>query len=213
MIKLTTERYAEQIKRWPQSGRYILAQYDDNSIVVYQAYRPAIGRYAATHQQFGGEFSYTRMSWVKPNFLWMMYRSGWGTKAGQEITLAVRIQRTFFDRILELAVVSNYRASHQYQSEAEWKTALKQSRGRLQWDPDHSPTGAKMERKALQLGLRGSVLKQYGSDAIIEIEDISDFVAQQKAHANGDFSNLITPRESVYVPKNVSASENICLET
>ena len=213
MIKLATERYTEQVQRWPQSGRHILAQHDANSVVVYQAYRPAIGQYAAVHQQFGGEFSYTRMSWIKPNFLWMMYRSGWGTKAGQEITLAVRIQRAFFDQLLELAVVSSYRASRQYESEAAWKTALKQSKVRLQWDPDHSPTGAKLERKAVQLGLRGSVLKQYGSDAIIEIEDISGFVAQQRAHASGDFSNLITPRERVYIPKSASASENVRLET
>jgi len=27
------------------------------------------------------------MSWIKPNFLWMMYRCGWGTKEGQQVTL------------------------------------------------------------------------------------------------------------------------------
>ncbi|WP_141653813.1 DUF4291 family protein, partial [Erwinia billingiae] len=25
-------------------------------------------------------FSMTRMTWIKPSFLWMMYRSGWGMK-------------------------------------------------------------------------------------------------------------------------------------
>lgn len=80
---LITESYASQRLRWPQAGRHILAQFDDDSIVVYQAYRPAIGRFAAAHGYFGGEFSYLRMSWIKSNFLWMMYRSGWGTKPGQ----------------------------------------------------------------------------------------------------------------------------------
>src|SRR5579885_3321276 len=89
-MNLITEAYMAQAARWPQSGRYILAHYDESSIVVYQAYRPAIGQFAVAHGYFGGSsFSCNRMSWIKPNFLWMMYRSGWGTKEGQEVVLAV----------------------------------------------------------------------------------------------------------------------------
>src|SRR5215213_1537920 len=105
---LVTEPYLEQVKVWPKSGRHILAQFDAESVVVNQAYRPSIGRYAAEHGRFGGEFSVERMSWVKPNFLWMMYRSGWGTKADQEVTLAVRLRRSFFEEILTRAVPSSW---------------------------------------------------------------------------------------------------------
>jgi hypothetical protein len=90
------ERYSEQIKLWPSEGRHILAQFDDRTVVVYQAYSSTIGLYAVEHGRFGGDFSYARMSWIKPNFLWMMYRSAWGIKANQEITLALRIRREFF---------------------------------------------------------------------------------------------------------------------
>jgi hypothetical protein len=100
---METEHYASQNARWPARGRHILARFDDESVVVYQAYRPSIGRYAAEHQRFGGDFSFARMSWVKTNFLWMMYRSGWGTKEGQEVTLAVRIRRAGFDALLAAA--------------------------------------------------------------------------------------------------------------
>ena len=58
-----------QRARWPRDGRHVMAQYDADSVVVYQAYRPAIGQFAAAHGYFGGEFSLGRMSWVKPNFL------------------------------------------------------------------------------------------------------------------------------------------------
>jgi hypothetical protein len=75
---IPSQRYLDQQQRWPSSGRHILACFDEESIVVYQAYSPAIGRFAARHGYFGGEFSYSRMSWIKPNFLWMMYRSNWG---------------------------------------------------------------------------------------------------------------------------------------
>ena len=86
-------RYVDQARGWPQSGRHILAQFDADSIYVYQAYRPSIARFAVEHQKFGGEFSLNRMSWIKPNFLWMMYRAGWATKEGQEHILAVRLRR------------------------------------------------------------------------------------------------------------------------
>ena len=65
------QRYADQEPGWPQSGRHIMAQFDADSIYVYQAYRSAIARFAIEHQRFGGEFSFNRMSWIKPNFLWM----------------------------------------------------------------------------------------------------------------------------------------------
>ena len=53
-------------------------------------------------------FSLNRMSWIKPNFLWMMYRCGWATKADQEVVLAVRMKRSAFDEILRRAVHSSF---------------------------------------------------------------------------------------------------------
>jgi hypothetical protein len=75
-MALAVESYGVQAEAWPAVGCHILAQYDDETIIVYQAYRPSTGCYAAAHGAFGPGFSYSRMSWVKPNFLWMMYRSG-----------------------------------------------------------------------------------------------------------------------------------------
>src|SRR5262249_4642911 len=103
-LKLITESYLEQLNRWPGSGQHIWAQFDDSSVIVYQAYHPSIGLHAAKHQRFCGDFSFTRMSWIKTNFLWMMYRSGWGTKENQEVTLAVRLRRAVFDPLFAGAV-------------------------------------------------------------------------------------------------------------
>lgn len=201
---LTTERYAEQASGWPKSGRYILAHYDDRSVIVYQAYRRSIGRYAAEHGKFGGEFSYSRMSWVKPNFLWMMYRSGWGTKEDQEITLALRLRREFFDSLLAQAVPSSWDRSI-FATENEWSQAVKKSLVRLQWDPDHDPSGAKLERRAIQLGLRGAALEAFGQRELLEILDLSAFVAEQRSLlSSGSVSALLTPRERVYIPTNPS---------
>src|SRR5690349_4381207 len=177
-MNLRTESYADQSVRWPKRGRVILAQFDAESIVVYQAYRPSIGHFAARHGYFGGEFSLSRMSWIKPNFLWMMYRCGWASKEGQEVVLAVRLKRAGFDSLLAEAVHSAYKEVV-YHSEEAWKRAVEHSDVRLQWDPDHAPAGAKVERRAIQLGMRGEALARYAREWIIEIEDISDFVREQ----------------------------------
>lgn len=180
-MNLQLEPYLQQVERWPAEGRHILAQFDDDSIVVYQAYRRQIGHFAAKHGYFGGDFKLSRMSWIKPNFLWMMYRSGWGKKEGQEVVLAVRIKRAAFDLILSQAVHSTY-VREVYSDQQAWKRALANSDIRLQFDPDHDPFGKPLERRAIQLGLRGEVLAKYAREWIVEIEDVSDFVQQQHQH-------------------------------
>jgi hypothetical protein len=179
----------------------VLAHYDSDSIVVYQAFRESTGRYAIEHQHFGGpDYSFGRMSWIKPNFLWMMYRSGWGTKPGQEMILGLRIRRSFFDRLLASAVGSSFDPVR-HASEVEWKASVQTSEVRLQWDPDHLPDGSKCERRAVQLGLRGSALRSLaGGPELIEVIDMSPFVAVQRANANSDWASLATPVERVYVP-------------
>jgi hypothetical protein len=199
-VVLVTEPYLEQTKLWPKEGRHILAQYDNDTIIVYQAYRPSIGRYAAEHGVFGGDFSYARMSWIKPNFLWMMYRSGWGTKEGQEVTLALRLRRAFFDSLLAQAVPSSWDRD-QFATQEEWSTAVGRSSVRLQWDPDHDPSGARQERRAIQLGLRGDMLEAFGQRELVEIIDLSEFVAEQwKWLSSAGLSALLSPRERVYRP-------------
>ncbi len=196
---LPTVLYTEQMARWPQEGRHILAQFDDDTIIVYQAYRPSIGKFAVENGYFGGDFKYSRMSWIKPNFLWMMYRSQWGQAEGQEVILAIRLKRNFFDLLLAKAVPSAFDGSL-FDTHDAWASAVAQSDVRLQWDPDHLPDGGKCERRAIQLGLRGSALEAYGKREIVEIIDMSDFVAEQRARARDWKTELITPLERVYIP-------------
>lgn len=190
--------YSDQARRWPAAGRQVLAAYDQDTVTVYQAYRPAIADFALEHQRFGGAFSYSRMSWIKPGFLWMMYRSGWATKEGQERVLAVQLERAGFDRILAEAVESSFRPGS-YASREDWQHELSRGEVRLQWDPDHDPYGKPLERRAVQLGLRGSVLALYGREWIRAIDDLTPFVREQHARVrNHDLGGLLVPEERVY---------------
>ena len=175
-----------------------MAQADERSVVVYQAFRPEIAEEAVTLGRFGPTFSRSRMSWVKPNFLWMMYRSGWATKEGQERILAVRLTTSFFERVLRAAVPSSF--PHDGSTREEWAAALQRSEVRLQWDPDHDPSGRPLERRAIQLGLRGRMLEEYASDAILELSDVTPFVTEQRANATAPYGSLLTPAERAYTP-------------
>ena len=212
MMRLPTEPYILQARRWPAEGRHILAHYDAETIVVYQAYRPSIGEYVIKHGVFGGEFSYSRMSWIKPNFLWLMYRSGWGTKEGQEMTLGLRLYRRYFDSLLSRAVGSSWDHSDHVTREA-WQAAIATSEVRLQWDPDHAPNGRALDRRAIQLGLRGSALVAFGKRELLEVVDMTDFVAVQRSHlAEPELRQLTMPVERIYLPADASIARHLKLD-
>ena len=198
MTTLELETYATLRETWPKEGKVILAQYDAASIVVYQAFNAVTAEYAVEHQRLGGpRYSLERMSWIKPNFMWMMYRCNWLEADDEQArVLAIRIDRAFFDELLAQAVASSFRASGM-ESEAAWKRAVRGSDVRLQWDPDHGPKGGKLARRAVQLGLRGEVLRRFVFEATRSIEDISDLVRAQRVH-RGDPTSLQVPRERVY---------------
>ena len=62
-MELQTIKYPDYAKQLPQTGKHILAQQSEDTILFYQAYHPRIAEYAVEHQQFGGaHFKYSRMS-------------------------------------------------------------------------------------------------------------------------------------------------------
>ncbi len=195
---LILENYAAQRAVWPEEGRVILAQHDAEHVVVYQAFHPVTAAYAVHHQRLGGpRYSWTRMSWIKPGFLWMMYRCGWLTKDEQQgRVLAIWLDRAFFDEVVARAVESGW-DRERFASREAWKAAVGASEVRVQWDPDHDPMGEKQPRRSIQLGLRGETLRRFAEEATWRIEDISPLVQRERAH-RAETSRLMIPRERPY---------------
>lgn len=206
-MTIQTEPYAVYSRRQPNEGQHILAYQSDEQIIVYQAYNPQIANYAIRHQQFGGtHYSYNRMSWIKPNFLWMMYRCGWASKENQERVLGIWIDKADFDKILEQAVFSSFNAAY-YNSHDDWQNEMAEKEVRLQWDPDHDPYGQKLTRRAIQLGMKGATLENFGKHQVKKIEDITDFVKEQKILVDSKaLDHLVVPVEDIYKP----LSESLC---
>lgn len=205
--RLTTESYVEQRgKHWPPLGRHILAQFDEKCIVVYQAFCPEIADYAVLHGKFGGpKYSFTRMTWIKTNFLWMMYRSNWAQKKNQDRILAIFITRDGFDEIL--------RYSKGNQSGIKHETSHMPGNVRIQWDPDHDPRGENERRRAVQLGIKGRILQKFHDQFIQHIEDITEFVKEQRQHViKKELDKLLTPAERVYTPSDKEVCKHILLD-
>ena len=84
---------------------------------------------------------------------------------------------------------------------------------RLQWDPDHSPAGGNLERRAIQLGIRGKILESFNEHWILGIEDITDFVLLQYQHVLGKtIDELMSPSERVYIPSDPDIVRHIGLD-
>ncbi len=204
------ENYTDQLQRIPKTGKQIIGQRDKENIIVYQAFNPFIADYAVKNQQFGGaNYSFTRMSWIKPGFLWMMYRAGWASKEHQQKILAITLPMEHFKTILESATLSSY-DSKIYLTQEAWKAELEKTEVRLQWDPDHDPQGNKQERKAIQLGMKGEILKKFCTEWIVKIEDITGFVKDEYEKVkNNQLEYLQVPFEEVITLDEVSINQRL----
>ncbi|GAA1301352.1 hypothetical protein Psi02_28570 [Planotetraspora silvatica] len=176
--------------------RQIRAAYSEESITVYQAYDPAVAGPAVAAQRFVPPFKRERMTWIKPSFLWMMYRCGWATKAGQGRVLAIDITREGFEWALGHSCLSH--PGHGA-DQADWAARLRRSPVRIQWDPERDPHHNALPYRSIQIGLSGEAVDRYLDEWTVAITDITDLVRTVHAvvRSGGDPAGLL-PVERPY---------------
>ncbi|KUN26173.1 hypothetical protein AQJ23_13375 [Streptomyces antibioticus] len=150
----------------------IRAVHTPSTVTVYQAYSPAIGLPAARDGRFPAAWKRDRMTWIKPSFLWMMYRCGWGAKEGQETVLAVEITRDGFEWALRNSCLSSY-VREVHPDRATWQRQLKRSPARVQWDPERDLRLRPLPYRSLQLGLSGDAARRYADEWTVAISDVT----------------------------------------
>ncbi|MCG7408322.1 DUF4291 domain-containing protein [Paenibacillus sp. ACRRX] len=180
----------------------VFAQYDRQYIRVYQAYNPVIAKEAVALQTFGENFNLNRMTWIKPSFLWMMYRSNWGTKKNQECILAVDVYIEKFDDLLRKAVLTSPDSTI-YKGSTQWEKAFEDTTVYCQWDPDRNVNSNSINRAAIQIGLKGTTLKELLTDGIYRIEDLTPLVKKWNVQRKqGKLNSKNLPIEKIYPIKN-----------
>ncbi|MGW7293509.1 DUF4291 domain-containing protein [Streptomyces xiamenensis] len=178
----------------------IRAQHTATTVTVYQAYAPHIGLPAAREGRFPAAWKRDRMTWIKPSFLWMMYRCGWGTKDSQETVLAVEITREGFAWALERACLSHY-ASGIHPDHATWKRQLRDTPARVQWDPERDLRLKPLPHRSLQLGLTGEAARRYADAWTVSITDVTALahtIHAQVRDGDLDAARALLPVEPPY---------------
>ena len=161
-------------------------EWDAGGVCFYQAFNDAIADYALAHQRFGGPaFKPRRMTWIKPSFAWVLYRSGYARKHNQTRILKVKLPHAAVAAIL---------------ARCKCKDGGGGSEGRVQWDPardllagDKREPRKMLRRRAIQIGMKGDLSELYVASAV-SIEDVTALAhrvgaahaaAQQKAKGGG----------------------------
>lgn len=151
----------------------IRAAQTETTVRVYQAFSPAIAEPALLAGTFVPPFLMTRMTWIKPSFNWMMHRSGYASKPGQEVVLAIEITKSGLIWALEHATLAAFDAAI-HPSVEFWRSTLQSHCVRVQWDPGRSHSGQTLPHmRTIQIGLSGEAVARYTRDWIVSIEDVT----------------------------------------
>lgn len=187
--------------------REIRASYSAETIRVYQAFAQQIATPAVRSQTFVEPFKRSRMTWVKPSFLWMMYRSGWAHKDGQERVLAIDITRAGFEWALSNSCLTAS-DSAVHADPLDWLAQLRSSPVRIQWDPERDILLRPLDYRTVQVGLRGPAVDAYVEKWITRIEDLTDLVHRVELLVNRgaiEEAESLVPAERPYpLPQDIA---------
>jgi hypothetical protein len=178
-------------------SRRVLAAFDDEGVWVYQAFRPSTVSAAVAKGTFGQGFGLDRMTWIKPSFGWMLHRSNYASSKRQEAIARIKIRRGGFDEILRSGVLTSFDPAI-HESQERWARALRATEVHVQWDPDRDLVGLPLARRAIQLGLRGSMVKRYVDEWIVSVVDVTPIAKAVQSAAQTRSIMPDTPLEFEY---------------
>ncbi|KAG8533503.1 uncharacterized protein KY384_002288 [Bacidia gigantensis] len=204
--------------------REIRASYDEYAITVYQAYSPTIAEAAVKHQNLAASpaFSMTRMTWIKPSWCWMMYRSGYSYKDERQTRiLALKIPHEKFKKLLmESSLSEPERRSDDKvnggkkepggrggdQNNNTGKEEEGKGKVRVQWDPERGPRLGIKPYRSIQIGVGRNIERFFVEECAKEIEDVTERARAMKKLLDEDPSigleqlveRGLMPQERVY---------------
>lgn len=196
-----------------ETKQEFIGEYDETGVYVYQAYSNEIADYSIENQKLGGPtFNKERMTWIKPSFAWVLYRSGYATKHNQERILKIKIPHKSLADLLSNCVCKDHTSG---------------TLGRVQWDPardlftaDGNEPRKLLNKRAIQIGLK-EILSENYVNSIISIEDVTKLahevgiahgvleykrgiIGKRKPIKNtpitGDLLHKL-PKETIYLPQ------------
>jgi hypothetical protein len=179
------------------------------TIIVYQAYSDPIATAAVASQSLSASplFNPARMTWIKPSWCWMLYRSGYSYKdANQARILALTMRLEDFWWLLRRARVTD---------EGGFKKGGEEVR--VQWDPERGVRLGRMEgTRSVQIGVPRDLSRRWVEEMVVRIEDVTERAREMKRVLDEDADRkvgrdklvemgLVPVEEVVDVPEDVRA--------
>lgn len=164
----------------------------------YQAYNAEIADAAVASQKFVAPWRPGRTTWIKPSFVWMGYRSGWGRKdANQGRVLALDLRVGAFDAMLEAADLSSRgrRDGQTVVVHCDPQRGLGGEAGRESYT--HAISGV----RSLQLAIKPPATAAFADGAIAAITDVTavfNEVGDLLAAGDIDAARALLPAEGPY---------------
>jgi hypothetical protein len=178
----------------------IRANFDKRTITIYQAYNKDIAIPAIKNNKFNKPFSFNRMTWIKPSYLWLMERSNWGTKPNQNYILAIKIKRESWEKALSLGVLT-HPDENVYLDGFEWDSQFKKAKVHIQWDPERTITGTKLNQRTIQVGISKELIEEFNNtwiDEIIDLTPLTKKINELRKSGKFDQAKRLLPKEQVY---------------
>ncbi|OJJ21848.1 hypothetical protein BKI52_11015 [marine bacterium AO1-C] len=178
----------------------IRADYNRDTITVYQAYGKNIALPAIKNQRFEAPFSFKRMTWIKPSYLWLMERSNWGHKSNQEYILGIKIGRAHWEQALSMGILTHPDQAI-YPSGLEWEQLFEKAKVHIQWDPERNIHGGKTQVRSIQVGIGRQLIEEYNDEWITEIVDLTPLTKKIYAlRKQGKYKEAkrLLPLEKIY---------------
>lgn len=178
----------------------IRASYDRETITVYQAYNKQIALNAIKNNRFESPFSFNRMTWIKPSYLWLMERSNWAKKPNQEYILGIKLKRPFWEKALSLGVLTHPNSAV-YASGFDWEQQFRDALVHIQWDPERTLKGGKLNERTIQVGISRQLIEEFNNESIAEITDLTALtkkIYQLKLAGKYAAVKRLLPKERVY---------------
>ena len=188
----------------------IRAEFDNKTITVYQAYNKNIALPAIKNNKFEKPFSFNRMTWIKPSFLWLMERTNWGNQSNQDYILGSMIKREYWEKALSLGVLTDP-DKNVYSNGYEWEKQFKEAKVHIQWDPERTFKGVKLQERTIQVGISRFLIEEYNRDWIVEIVDLTPLVKKMYLlRKSGKYKEVkrLLPKERIY-PLNKNLKKRI----
>ncbi|KAK4172673.1 hypothetical protein QBC36DRAFT_337367 [Triangularia setosa] len=116
------------------------------------------------------------MTWIKPSWAWMLYRSGYSLKDhNQSRILALSLKHEDFLWLLSQGITS-----HRSKQEKDDVKGEKLGGVRIQWDPERDVKMEKLGYRSIQIGIPGGEVCERWLGMIVKIEDVTDKARELK---------------------------------